>query len=350
MNSRLLELDVFRGFAAISVMLYHFTNRFDEMYGHTGYFPNLSLGYYRLHLFFLLSGFVTVLLLEKIKTPTDFIVSRFSRLFPTYWASITITFLVLILFPLPNNEIGGFEYFVNLTMLQGFVNVPYVDGAHWTLMLELKFYFIMFMIFLLGFIFNKLELIIGTLILYSAISVISDSYFEISIIHNYLYTLLNFGYIQVLAMGMMFYRIHKYGPTFERYGIILLSLLTHFLYHGTYEVTVVSVLCLMFIIFNKGYLKFICVAPLLFLGNISYALFLIHQNIGYVLIRNLESKGLSSLLSISIAILVSISLAIILHYSIEKPGLSLIRKWHRLLKDYKQSKMHESRANVNITY
>ena len=334
MNNRLLELDVFRGFAAFSVMLYHYTNQYDNLYEHTTYFPDLSFGYYRLHLFFLLSGFVTVLLLERIKTPMDFIVSRFSRLFPTYWVSITITFLVVTLFSLPGREVTGLEYLINLTMLEGFLNVPYVDGAHWTLTLELKFYFFMFVLFVFGFISKKLELVAFLTVTYSAACCISRQYYEMDLIHNYIWTLFNFGFIQVMVMGMMFYRIHKHGTTSERYMIILLSLLTHYVYHGINETFVVSILCCMFFMFNQGYLRWICVSPLLFLGNISYALFLIHESIGYVVMRYLESNGIPSVLAIMIAVLNALLLATIMHYSVEKPSLSIIRKGYKHLKTY----------------
>ncbi len=335
-KSRLLELDVFRGFAALSVMLYHYTDQFNRLYGHTGPVPDLSFGYYRLHLFFILSGFVTVLLLERTRTSMDFIVSRFSRLFPTYWASITITFLVVSMFSLPGREVGLGQYLFNFTMLAGFVDsIEYVDGAHWTLTLELKFYFFMFLFFMLGWVQKRMELVTFLWVLYSVLAHMSRTMLDTDIVHNYLWTMANFGFIQVIAVGMMFYRIYKHGPTSERYLIIMLALVTHYVYHGINEAMVVTGLAFVFFLFNQGYLRWICVRPLLFLGNISYALFLVHESVGYVIMRNLEANGVNATLALSVAVCNALVLATILHYAVEKPSLNGIRIAYKSLKEFR---------------
>jgi peptidoglycan/LPS O-acetylase OafA/YrhL len=66
--------------------------------------------------------------------------------------------------------------------------------------------------------------------------------------------------------------------------------------------------------------------PLVWLGAISYSLYLTHQNIGYVLIRNLESQGIGPMTAIAIASAVALCLGGCLHRWIERPSMQLFRK------------------------
>ena len=149
-RERLVELDGLRGLAALSVVLFHLTTRFDRVYGHVTA-PLLShpLGHYGVQFFFGLSGFVIFMTLKRTQRPADFIVSRASRLFPAYWAAIAITTAVVAFGALPDLRQSPAVVLLNLTMLEGFVGKPYVDGVYWTLTVELAFYVCMFALFLL---------------------------------------------------------------------------------------------------------------------------------------------------------------------------------------------------------
>lgn len=83
---RLVEVDALRGVAALAVVLFHYTTRFTDLF-QPGVPPAVSFpgGHYGVNLFFIISGFVIFMTLEKTARPLDFVVSRFSRLFPAYW-------------------------------------------------------------------------------------------------------------------------------------------------------------------------------------------------------------------------------------------------------------------------
>ena len=80
----------------------------------------------------------------------DFVVSRFSRLFPAYWVSIIITFVIPHLLGLPGKLVDVAMAFGNLIMIHGFFRIPHVDGVYWTLEVELLFYCGMFLLYRLG--------------------------------------------------------------------------------------------------------------------------------------------------------------------------------------------------------
>jgi peptidoglycan/LPS O-acetylase OafA/YrhL len=93
-RSRYLELDSLRGIAVLAVVLYHYTFAYDFHFklfsDHKFYLYHGNLA---VPLFFVISGFVIFLTLEKSKRKTDFLVSRFSRLYPSYWAAMFITII-----------------------------------------------------------------------------------------------------------------------------------------------------------------------------------------------------------------------------------------------------------------
>jgi peptidoglycan/LPS O-acetylase OafA/YrhL len=68
---------------------------------------------------------------------------------------------------------------------------------------------------------------------------------------------------------------------------------------------------------------------LVFLGSISYALYLIHQNIGYIIINKMYGLGSNSHIAVFIAFLCSVILAAILTYKVEKPMIDVLRTFYK---------------------
>lgn len=58
---------------------------------------------------------------------------------------------------------------------------------------------------------------------------------------------------------------------------------------------------------------------LVFIGSISFPLYLLHQNIGYLIIRFMEQHGLRSEIWIIIPIVAMVALAWLVNNFIEKP-------------------------------
>jgi peptidoglycan/LPS O-acetylase OafA/YrhL len=70
------------------------------------------------NLFFIVSGYVIFMTLHRTREPMDFVVSRFSRLFPAYWAAVVLTFLVTTLLGLPGKQVAVAQALVNLLALR----------------------------------------------------------------------------------------------------------------------------------------------------------------------------------------------------------------------------------------
>ncbi len=146
-EKRYAELDVFRGLAIISVLLFHYTTRYNQIYGHAKMTFDFPYGYLGVQLFFMLSGFVTYMSMDHMNNGFEFIFKRYSRLFPAYWISILITFTSVTVFTLPDRQTSLHDVLLNLTMLQDWIGgVKSIDGAYWALSRFLSFYFLLFLI------------------------------------------------------------------------------------------------------------------------------------------------------------------------------------------------------------
>ena len=150
---RLPALDVLRFVAAVSVLLYHYVASYLPR---TGLPPLLEeatewtrYGYLGVELFFIISGFV-ILWSVQSRTATEFVVARASRLYPTFWVAVALASVVTIaaaergLWEATRPSIG--QIAANATMYPTLFGQPRIDDVYWTLELELRFYFLIFVL------------------------------------------------------------------------------------------------------------------------------------------------------------------------------------------------------------
>ena len=328
-HPRVGELDALRGLAALGVVAFHYTTFYQKEHGHLqplGFgFP---AGNYGVHLFFLISGFVIFMTLERTRTAMDFVVSRFSRLFPAYWAAIAITAGVVYAIGMPQQRIAMADLAANVTMLEEVLGFEHLDGSYWTLEVELFFYAQMLFWFMSG----QLKRIHWIIAAWLAMTVI---YAETERHHlHFSYTLrelLILRHIPFFALGILFYRIHaRSGSPFQNLALIALSLAAIGLSMPPVYLLAGTVCCAIFALFVTGRLRWLSAVPFVFLGSISYSLYLLHQAIGFALIHRLEAAGVSSLAAVGIVVLVVLALATALTFAVERPVMRLLRDaWRR---------------------
>lgn len=150
MRERFRELDGLRGVAAVAVVWSHLTLDFSNRYPDDPATPVLvPWGAYGVQLFFLISGFVILLTARRATRPSDFVISRVTRLYPVYWVALTVSIIVSVVFAVPHTDIGWPARIVNYTMVQRLLLVPAVDGVSWTLAIEMQFYVLILALLLL---------------------------------------------------------------------------------------------------------------------------------------------------------------------------------------------------------
>lgn len=339
-KSRLQELDALRGIAAFMVAFYHLAtvnNRQDSIieFGATG-----------VELFFIISGFVIFMTLERCKSSKDFLVSRFSRLYPAYWAAVSITFVLYLVaiklgFHQTQNTNLFLTYVVNLTMLQHYFQFPSMDGQYWTLIVELVFYVFMWLLFVT----KQLKNIkyTGTFIL-ALLFLWRLFYHEISEteFHNVLlFSVPLLKYFPLFFTGIFFYDSYKKGTSFVNYVLIgscillMVFMKEPFLKSLSFITAtefglILLTYCIFFFLFIKNKLHWLVNRGTLFLGEISYSLYLIHNFTGArIIVPGLHTiAGVPFWMSVIIALAVVIAMAYAINRLIEKPAMYFIRrKW-----------------------
>jgi peptidoglycan/LPS O-acetylase OafA/YrhL len=128
--------------------------------------------------------------------------------------------------------------------------------------------------------------------------------------------------------GILFYRFHR--GTASRYAPILLGacFAVQFLVAAPVVGLIVACFFVLFFLFLKGWLTFLALPPLLFLGSISFSLYVLHQNIGYVVMRELYALEfiLPAWIILGAPLILSIVLAAVFTFCIERPALRFIRQ------------------------
>jgi peptidoglycan/LPS O-acetylase OafA/YrhL len=322
---RISELDALRGIAAIAVAVFHCTDHYGHEIGHT--IPpafGFPAGNYGVELFFLISGFVIFMTLERTRRPMDFVISRISRLYPAYWAAIAVTASIVYSIGLPQQTLGLGDLLLNFTMVEQILGGEYLDGSYWTLQLELFFYVQMLFWFCCRQL-HRIRWIVGAWLLLSLVSGIWQtatggpiSYVACEI--------LVLRYIPFFAIGILFYLI-KTRPSQARrdYGLILACLTVIAITLPPVYTAVAAFCVVVFWLLISGHLQWLQLRPLAFLGTISYSLYLLHQAIGFAIIWRLERAGLSGTSASLAAIVTTAMLAVLLTFLVERPAMTAIR-------------------------
>jgi peptidoglycan/LPS O-acetylase OafA/YrhL len=150
-DGRLQFLDALRGIAATAVVLQHTLDYVSPSFREWS-MNYLNLGQFGVVTFFLVSGFIIPVSLEKAGSLKEFWTSRFFRLFPIYWVSLLVIVLLAVAgrSELPSTFMHSFSRSVvaNATMFQSFVGIPNALPRYWTLGMELVFYVLCSFLFL----------------------------------------------------------------------------------------------------------------------------------------------------------------------------------------------------------
>lgn len=144
------------------------------------------------------------------------------------------------------------------------------------------------------------------------------------------YRLLIIKVIPWFAAGVMAYRLAADSATPVRdVSLILAAVLVLALVDGPGPALLLATLSVVLYCAAKGRLTFLNNRALVFLGTISYTLYLVHENIGWALILRLEKGGLDPNAAIVVALAVALLLATILTKLVEQPAMRWVRERYR---------------------
>lgn len=318
-QNRISTLDAFRGIAAVLVILFHYTTRYDQIFISSSD-VSFWFGWIGVPIFFILSGFVIHLTIDRSKNALEFLKKRFYRLYPTYWLCIIITLFFIYAFNLQHKTefaISYLDILINFTMWHDFFGFKHIDGAYWSLLPELLFYILMATLVLTK-LLKKFYLINSILIVLGVIH-----FFFNTPIFNKVFDL---DYILLFFIGICFYRLkNNKAKKVEHLFIIVNLIIGSFLFQEAQTSNDIKFVLLSFTIIVFLYYCFIWgklnwlgkIRILIFFGNISYALYLVHQVMGYAIINYFEVNFNAKMPGILSAFIFSVFMAYIITYKIE---------------------------------
>lgn len=337
-NQRLQFLDVTRGLAALAVVLEHGCENFFP-----GYlaFANshFTLGVFGVATFFLVSGFIIPVSIERHNSLGSFWQARFFRLYPMYWFSIFAGLASTLLTSAGLPPVFGSHpwrgILANMTMFQTFLGVPDFAGLYWTLTMEMIFYLICSVLFLAGLLSRSLVWVWAASVVNLAATIGLGVFFHRSlpagrtalIISAFFGTLLYRHYrgsiglnailrvSPVLALSLLcgfWFRFHQFPTTDRDDAFRFMGV--GFAYLGAYA--------LFAVLYCQRHRAF--PVPLIWLGRISYSLYLMH---GFALIA--IPAGDYPLVRLSLVVALAVAIASATFFMIERPALALQRRLSR---------------------
>ncbi|MFT3665095.1 acyltransferase family protein [Piscinibacter sp.] len=326
---RLEQVDGLRALAALSVVGFHFTTRYEQVFAHTRALEaGFDLGYLGVNLFFVISGFVIFMTIEAAKSPQDFAFSRFSRLFPTYWAAVLLTWLLTLLLPIPGNVRALPEVLANFTMVHEGFGFKSVDGAYWSLEIEIVYYLWMLALWSLGWL-RRPHLVIVAWLAAALAAAAANAARPATVPHTLMhYALL--GWIPWFGLGMVAYLAYRQRASAPFIAAVsALALAAIACRSGPVEVLAGLGAGLAVWLASRGRLRLAGWRPLVFIGAISYPLYLLHEQFGWLFMLQLQQRGIDPWLSIVGALVFCIAAAWTLRVTVEMPAMRWLRAWWR---------------------
>ncbi|MCL4791276.1 MAG: acyltransferase, partial [Gammaproteobacteria bacterium] len=318
---RLTQIDGLRALAALVVVAYHYTTRFEQRFMHVSPLGiSVPWGYFGVNLFFAISGFVICMTLDRCRTPQDFIVSRFARLYPTFWVAVAVTWLTIQLHTMPGYAISLKAAIANLSMVHAFFGIPDVDGVYWSLQVELLFYIWMLAIWSLGLLRHTLG--VGFVWAGLAVAWGVGHYLLGMTMPDAMSRFMLLEYIPWFVMGMTIYVSLRDEARWRVPHVALLAMCIIAVgLRGESEYMLAALATISLVLLaSRGSLVWLASRPFVFCGAISYPLYLIHEKIGWAVLLQIEPLLPSVWLSIALAVSCSITIATALHYFVEDPS------------------------------
>ena len=330
-SSRIFELDALRALAALNLLLFHFTWVYSAKYGFEspvfGYmFP---FGKYGVQMFFMLSGFVNAFtLLRKKPTATDFVAGRAIRILPLFWLVVILNVFLLSSVTMFGQTVSVDSTVANMSVMPMLFGYQCMEPVTWTLMIEILFYgFLLIALFtgrlskpMLGF---MIWVLVGCLVGGFANQGIQSWLPETTIaqISAFIDELLMFRWMPLFAMGILLNEIKmKRGKLhLNVLGILFAATVFHLVDVKDHNPLATAVLFGLLLFSAYGRIPVLRFKPLLFIGSISYPLYLFHNNIGTLVMSQLESIGVHPFASFLFTTALVIAMSAFLTFYFERP-------------------------------
>ncbi|MBI3573829.1 acyltransferase [Candidatus Kaiserbacteria bacterium] len=313
------SIDLIRALSIIGVLVWHYTTHLPDHYLNWTYKGiTLPYGYIGVQAFFIVSGYCIYLTITHSKSLSDFFAKRISRLWPALIVAATVTYIFVHIFGLPGRAVNTLKYISNLLFLN-VISERYVDSVYWTITTEVKFYLWFGLFYFLDkthiarwwSAFSLVSLAVGILGL-------SVSYYPtLSAVMGFIGDkIFIFPHAAWFLIGIIIYEWNT--TSWKQKAVLFIPVFITLAFTGytkswleMFLLILATIACIALIPLKGLSIP----APVRFIGLVSYPLYLVHQNVGYIIIR--EFPGVDPYVRLLIAISTVVGVAAIIHYGIE---------------------------------
>lgn len=313
-------IDVMRAASIIVVVLFHYTSRIPE---NVMGLPDVeitdffSFGWIGVYCFFIISGYCIIGSAQRSTSGLNFFIKRISRIYPPFIIISSFVFICMQFLYVPSfdygewsfrdDPVGILDYVATTFFMARDLGFEWVDGAYWTLLVEMKYYFIL-SLFLIAFQFRSaikylvvFAYVVNSIWLLSVLlesellELVSRNVFvapywaffilgmhgkdirdgdksRMIIVHYIMFSALSLINLSLISMG-------KPNPT-ESVGITVLFYILFLAWFNGYILTGLYGLRLP----DSGKLVGLFIGALARVGKKSFIWYLIHQNLGIALL------------------------------------------------------------------
>ena len=350
-SSRIAILDGYRALAILLVLFFHYSIRWAYPYDPANHFPPgaifngngiASYGGFGVEFFFVISGFVILMTLERCKSVLDFAVRRFARLWPSLIACATLTAIAMPFIGFPEWKVTFPSYLVSITLTPPWLvghflhqkSVTWVDGAYWSLFVEIRFYALACLCYWLAR-KNFIRIWVILQMWISALTIVASRSHSLAVLADQMVFLPYFPYF---TMGVCLYKLYSgglsrnpalFGAVLSAATVLMSSTLQWNIWNNfnpTGNIITNLAIFAFFVLFaaRSKLVDIFAWRPFAILGQASYSLYLLHQFIGIGLMRLLISHGIPYLGSMLAVTAGMIMLAVSIFYLVENPSKRLI--------------------------
>lgn len=346
---KVIFADQLRAVAALCVMIVHLLGSYwlaRDVVAHHVFAPVLegpssrslqlispsyfNFGPFGVALFFLVSGFVIPFSLAKA-TRMRFLAARALRIYPTYFACLCLSLLVIWLSSRFWDVAFGWDMrqvVLNALLVHNLTGVESIDMVNWSLAIEIKFYLIACMMapwIARGRILPALLLSAGLALFIGCVAYLLPADFLPLQMKFLAHDLL---FIPFMLVGTM-YSFHFRGLiTRSQLAVSAVALLGIFIAAWPHSILkdqfplVPLNYFYAFAIFSVAYAcRRYCrpIKPLDWLASISYPLYALHSLVGYASLRFLMAQGIGYCPALAVAAAIIIAIAYVVHRMVEIP-------------------------------
>lgn len=315
---RLTTVDCLRGVAASAVVWFHLTNGNPDFHAPAWLKATGRQGWLGVEAFFVISGFVIPYALQRadyrLRDYGAFLLRRIVRLDPPYFASIVIAVaLVYGSARLPGfrgqpPSFSALQILSHAAYMNGFFGFPPILVVYWSLSLELQYYLLIGLLFpLVG--HAKPGVRTGALLTFAALALAVPNPLGV------------FSWLFLFMLGILafYYRQRMLSPGWYAVGVCLVGGGVWITLGGATTLVGVASTLLIALVELRS-------APLLFLGDISYSLYLIHIPIAGRVINAATRLSLGPT-GMTLVTVVAFMVAVVAAYGFHKLVESPARAW-----------------------